>query len=197
MPSLKNIRSENGQFILTGRKDNKEHPLPLLKDPAHAKYGDKVACQVCHAQWSFNDQSTHLLLSYSDDTELWESLAVQSDYEAENFLNGEEDEPFMSDAITGKRKKGIWLQGYTLRRWENMLIRKDNDGIIKVFRPILDLHLSAGDENGDIIADLDNIVGKDAGLLPYTPHTTGPAGLFYEQRFLNLLEKREIAEPQP
>ncbi len=194
---LKNVRSENGQLILTGRQDGKEHPIPLLKHPAHAQYGDKVACQVCHAQWSFNDQSTHLLLSYSDDTELWESLAVQSSSEAESFLNGDEDGPVMSDALTGKSKPGIWLQGYNLRRWENMLIRQDKDGVIKVFRPILDLHLSAVDENGAIIANLDNIVGNDDGLLPYTPHTTGPAGLFYEQRFLHLLKEQDPSYTEP
>jgi hypothetical protein len=195
LPQLQNVRFENGQLILTGRQDNKEHPVPLLKNPAHTKYGKKIACQVCHAQWSVNDQSTHLLLNYSDDIELWETLAVQSSSEAESFLNGEEYAPVMSDAITGTKKQGVWLQGYKQRRWENMLIRKDNDGIIKVFRPILDLHLSAIDEQGDIIANLDNVVGQDDGLRPYTPHTTGPAGLFYEQRFLHLLQDTKAAQP--
>ncbi|MCW5199172.1 hypothetical protein VU05_00285 [Desulfobulbus sp. F1] len=74
-----------------------------------------------------------------------------------------------------------------------MIIRQDKDGRIKVFRPLLDLRLSAADANEQVIADLDNIAGNGDGLLPYTPHTTGPAGLFYEQRFLPLLEKQQAA----
>lgn len=200
---LKNLRLEDGQLILTARQDGKEHVVPTLRHPAHATYGGKVDCQVCHAQWSFNDHGTHLLLSYSEDTELWESLAVQSSFEAEQFLNGEEYSPFMTDTLTGRKKAGVWLKGYDLRRWEKMLIRRDRDGVIKVFRPILDLHLSAADADGEIIAGLDNIVGNGHGLLPYTPHTTGPAGLFYEQRFRHLLNKKtgpednESARQQP
>ncbi|MCW5208551.1 hypothetical protein VU11_07945, partial [Desulfobulbus sp. US2] len=87
---------------------------------------------------------------------------------------------------------GIWYTGFTKRRWEDILIRKDTDGLIKVFRPILDLRLSAVDEDGEILADFDNLTGKDEGLLPYTPHTTGPAGLFYEQRFLHLLSPQDV-----
>ncbi len=189
IPPLKNLRSEGGQLILTGKASGKEHPVPQLQHPAHAKYGGKVACQVCHAQWSFNDQGTHLLLTYSSDTDPWSSLTVQSSSEAEAFLLGEEDEPTMSDTLTREQKPGVWLQGYGLRRWEKMIIRQDKDGIIKVFRPILDLHLSAADENGEVIAGLDNIAGNSGGLLPYTPHTTGPAGLFYEQRFRPLIEE--------
>ena len=188
-PLLKNLRAEGGQLILTAQQDGKKHSVPMLRHPAHATYDSKVDCQVCHAQWSFNDHGTHLLLSYSEDTELWESLAVQSSFEAEQFLNGEEYSPFMSDKLTGKRKPGIWLKGYDLRRWEKILIRQDKDGVIKVFRPTLDLHLSAVDADGEVLAGLDNIVGSGDGLLPYTPHTTGPAGLFYEQRFRYLLNE--------
>ncbi|WP_420207769.1 hypothetical protein [Candidatus Electronema sp. JC] len=193
IPPLKNLRSEGGQLILTSKASGKEHPVPRLQHPAHAKYGGKVACQVCHAQWSFNDQGTHLLLTYSSDTDPWSSLTVQSSSEAEAFLLGEEDEPVMSDTLSGEKKPGVWLQGYGLRRWENMIIRQDKDGIVKVFRPILDLHLSAVDENGEVLAGFDNIAGNSDGLLPYTPHTTGPAGLFYEQRFLRQLEKDSVS----
>ncbi|MCW5206097.1 hypothetical protein VU08_04070 [Desulfobulbus sp. F5] len=193
VPPLKNVRAEDGQLILTARTSGKEHRVPKLQHPAHAQYSSKVDCQVCHAQWSFNDQGTHLLLSYSNETKPWRSLAVQGNAEVEAFLTEEEDEPAMSDTLTGEKKPGIWLQGYSLRRWEDMIIRQDKDGMIKVFRPLLDLRLSAADANEQVIADFDNIAGNGDGLLPYTPHTTGPAGLFYEQRFLHLLEKQQAA----
>jgi hypothetical protein len=187
---LHNVRTQDGQLILTARQNGKEHLIPMLTHPAHVQYGGKVACQVCHGQWSFNDHTTHLLLTYSEDTDDWESLAVQSNFAAEQFLTGEAYSPVMPDSLTGKSKAGLWLQGYSLRRWEKMLIRQDADGMIKVFRPVLALRLAAADAHGKVIAGLDNITGGSEGLLPYTPHTTGPAGLFYEQRFRHLLQEK-------
>ncbi len=191
-PSLHNVRLDGDKLLLTAVKDGQEHPVPALRHPAHTTYIDKVACQVCHAQWGFNDGPAHLLLSYAEDVEPWEYLTVQSSSEMENFLfnNLYEDEraPSMPDTLIGKIKPGIWYKGYTERRWADLLIRRDIDGMVKVFRPILDLRLSASDKNGRVIAGLDNVTGNGSGLLPYTPHTTGPAGLFYEQRFLHLLD---------
>jgi hypothetical protein len=54
-----------------------------------------------------------------------------------------------------------------------------------VFRPILDLSLSAVAKDGNVI--FDNLTGSGDGLLPYTPHTTGLAGIFYLNRFSHLL----------
>jgi hypothetical protein len=193
VPLLAGVRSNGNELILTTSADQKEHLIPRLKHPAHEKYGTEVDCQVCHAQWSFNDRSTHLLLSYSDEVDPWDRLTVQSSSVVENFLEhnlySDEDElePAMPDAVTGLVKRGIWYLGFTQRRWEDIQVRRDRDGIIKVFRPVLDIRISAVDEDGDLL--FDNVTGKDDGLLPYTPHTTGPAGLFYEQRFLHLLDR--------
>jgi hypothetical protein len=132
------------------------------------------------------------MLSYSDEITAWERLTVQSSSEVETFLEhnlySDEDElaTTMVDSISGQSKAGIWYLGFTQRRWEDILIGQDDDGIIKVFRPILDLRLSAVDEDDDVL--FDNLKGTGSGLLPYTPHTTGPAGLFYEKRFLHLLK---------
>lgn len=194
------LRADGEKLFLKMRNDEKERLVPTLEHPAHAEYKDRVACQVCHAQWAFNDRETHLLLSYSEDADPWERLSVQSSSEVERFvehnLYNEEDgiAPSLPDQISGERKPGIWYTGFRERRWEDILIRKDKDGIIKVFRPILDLRLSAVDEDGEVLADFDNLTGKDKGLLPYTPHTTGPAGIFYEQRFLHLLSPQDAED---
>ena len=192
-PPLDNVRKQGDQLILTTVTDGSSHPIPRLVHPAHSKYMDRVACQVCHGQWGFNDRPTHLILSYSDEIDAWERLTVQSSSEVETFLEhnlySDEDElePAMPDSISGRQKPGVWYLGFTQRRWEDLLIDRDSDGIIKVFRPILDLRVSAVDEDGALL--FDNLQGNTSGLLPYTPHTTGPAGLFYEQRFLHLLKK--------
>ena len=197
---LNNVRTERDQLILTTVTDGKDHRIPKLVHPAHAEYKGRIACQVCHAQWGFNDRSTHLMLSYSDEVDAWDRLTVQSSSEVETFLEhnlySDEDElePAMLDSINGRRKSGIWYMGYTQRRWEDILIDRDSDGIIKVFRPILDLRLSAVDEDGEVL--FDNLKGSGSGLRPYTPHTTGPAGLFFKQRFLHLL-KTQPAKVDP
>ena len=177
-------------LFLTPKAGGPARAVPPMRDPAHRTFGRTVACQDCHGQWNFNDSTTHLLLSYDEDVEPWERLTVQSSSEIESLLadhlfNQAERPITMLDGLTGRPKPGIWLQGYTQRRWEQMIVAKDKDGVIKVFRPILDLRLSLVDEDGAVL--FDNLAGGDNGLRPYTPHTTGPAGLFFQDRFRHLL----------
>jgi hypothetical protein len=197
-PTRDNLKIIKGKLILTDRS-GRNHPVSSLHHPAHKKYGKQVDCQVCHAQWSFNDQGTYMLRSETDDFEMMDRMIVQSSSWVEHLLehniNTDEDEidPAMPDGITGKIRPGIWYMGYGQRRWENIIIRRDSDGVIKVFRPILDLHLFAVDEKGKVV--FDNLTGKGDGLLPYTPHTTGLAGLFYLERFAHLLDEDTRTRP--
>lgn len=190
IPALGNLQTRGDSLLLTGRADGKERVVPSLRHQAHQQYGKQVACQVCHGQWSFNDAPTHLLRSAFADYEPWERLIVQGSSEVESLLEhnvyrSDELPPTMRDGLTGESRPGVWLQGYGQRRWEQMLIAKDSDGVIKVFRPILDLRLSMVEADGQ--ATFDNVSGQGAGLLPYTPHTTGHAGMFYRDRFKHLL----------
>ncbi|HBI15486.1 MAG TPA: hypothetical protein DDY20_08245 [Desulfobulbaceae bacterium] len=187
-----NVTQDSSTLVLTSTRDGKKHVIPQLVHPAHAQYGQQVACQVCHAQWGFNDSTTHLLRSETDDFLPWERLTVQGSSALERLLehnlnSGKEElPPVMRDGITGETRPGVWYQGFTQRRWENMLFGRDSDGVIKVFRPVLDLRLSAVASDGTVL--LDSAAGIGPGLLPYTPHTTGAAGLFYRHRFAGLLE---------
>lgn len=189
-----NLTIKNGHLILISKSTGKEHIIPQASHPAHELYGNKIDCQVCHAQWTFNDFTTHLLRSDTDDLDPWRRLTVQSSSEIETLLEhnlfSDEDELdiTMHDTITGRTMKGIWLKGYTKRRWEDIIVKRDRDGIIKTFRPILDLRLSYINEDEETI--FDNATGTGPSMLPYTPHTTGPAGLFYLNRFQNLLNDK-------
>jgi hypothetical protein len=184
------VTGQDQTLLLRGCADGAQHTVPPLRHPAHQQYSQKVACQVCHGQWSFNDAPIHLLLSKQPDFEPWERLTVQSSSEIERLLNhnlhrSNELPLTMRDGLTGEAKPGVWYQGFGQRRWEQMVIRRDSDGIIKVFRPLLDLRLSMVEADGTV--PFDNITGQTSGYLPYTPHTTGPAGLFYRERFRHLL----------
>lgn len=108
----------------------------------------------------------------------------------------------MTDKITGEKKKGLWHQGYTMRRWETVQLGRDEEGRISVMRPALDLHLSWIDAEhkvrfdavpANIPATGTKTQASSKGLRPYTPHTTGPAGMFYQQRLQEFyrLEKEQ------
>ena len=191
-PVIQGLAMKNGQRIFIDHSGT-THKVPMLQHPAHKKYGREVSCQVCHAQWSFYDNATYLLRSETDDFDMMERLTVQASSWVEQLLehnlNSDEDEldPTMPDGITGRIRRGIWYKGFGQRRWATVIVRRDRDGVIKVFRPILNLHLSAVDSEGKVI--FDNLTGRNDGFLPYTPHTTGPAGLFYLDRFKDLLNK--------
>ncbi len=65
-----------------------------------------------------------------------------------NRNNLEELPPTMRDGLTGISRPGTWSKGLSQQRWEDMLIQKDTNGVLKVFRPILDLRLSMVEADG-------------------------------------------------
>ena len=188
-----NVAEKDGRLIMTSRSDGEKHTIPQAVHPAHKSYDDKVACEVCHAQWIFTDATTHLLRCDTDNFGAWDRLTVQSSSEIEALLehnlysNEDELPPMMHDTITGRVLPGIWFKGYTERRWERIKTGRDESGLIRIFRPILDLRVSYIDEEENVI--FDNVSGSGPSLLPYTPHTTGPAGLYYLNRFQDLLQE--------
>ncbi len=191
LPDLAGITAEQDKLFITPIYGKEKIKITPMRNQAHDRFGDQVDCQVCHAQWSFNDTTSHLLLSDLEDVDEWERLTVQSSSEVEHFLDhnlsdpDEEWTPAMRDGITGHKRSGIWYKGFTERRWARLVIRRDAHGIIRVFRPLLRLRLSR--VTSDDTAPFDNLTGTNGGLLPYTPHTTGHAGLFYLHRFQHLL----------
>lgn len=181
------IMERGGYFLLS--KQNQRLAIPLMRHPAHTNCQDSIHCQVCHAQWAFNDIGTHLLRNDTSEQDAFWRLTTQGSWEVEQILTnnlGTDTSttlpPTMSDKISGEQKKGIWHQGYTMRRWETIQLGRDANGEIMVMRPILDLHLSWIDESHKIRFDAITAQSNNQGLRPYVPHTTGPAGMFYRQR---------------
>ena len=191
------IAQENG-YILIDHSGN-EHPLPTLTHPAHFNQNEDVSCQACHAQWSFDDRGKHFLRMDSDELDSFFALNVQGNYKIETILTNnadydKEELPIeMADSLTGEVSPGIWLKGYVTRRWENVTLGRDEHDQIRVVRPILDYTLSWLDEDENVQMDAVQSQAANDGLRPYTPHTTGSAGLFYEARLLQFLnqENRE------
>lgn len=191
------IKNSAGTYILTSAKDEKTYIVPLLKHPAHQKYEHTAGCQVCHAQWAFNDEQTHLLRSDTDEYDDFSRLTVQGSFEVEQVLennldfDADEIEPQMTDKISGELQPGLWHKGYVSRRWEDVKIGRDTAGKLQIMRPALDLYLSWIDSDHNVRFDSVPARTKDGGMLPYTPHTTGKAGLFYENRIENFLRSEK------
>ncbi len=184
--------------------DGRERPIPPASHPAHRR-NPESSCQACHAQWAVSDLGRHFLRQDSDDLDDWWALAVQGSREVEelistntNFLRAELP-VVMSDGLSGEKRPGIWLQGFTSRRWEMVELGRNRQGLISPMRPILDLSLSWLDEEEVVRFDAvpAESAGANKGLRPYTPHTTGPAGLFAEERIAAFLRREEAARQLP
>ena len=185
-------------FILHGR-NGKDHTIPVMRHPAHKEQMEKITCQVCHAQWTFNDSGKHFLRSDTDDFSIWAYLSVQGNFEVETIIDNNNDfdkteiPAQMTDKITNESEPGLWYKGYTMRRWETPLLGRDDKGNITTMRPLLDFYLSWIDAEEDVRFDSVASQAPDMGLRPYTPHTTGPAGLFYKERIEQFLATERAA----
>ncbi len=193
-----NVSREEGKYLLHSKGDKQLHAIPLMRDPAHTAYKDQIACQACHAQWAFNDTGMDLLRDDTRDNYDFWRLTTQGSWEVEHILNYNLNSdypstlaPVMLDKISGAEKKGLWLKGYLMRRWETIQLGRDANGRISVMRPVLDIHLSWLDEKHKVRFDAIPAQSSDKGLLPYTPHTTGPAGMFYRQRLQDFYRMEE------
>lgn len=202
-----NVQSAGQGYFFLADSDKKGHRLPLMRHPAHqyakkdakATFG-KISCQVCHAQWVFNDSGKFFLRSDMDDFEAWKRLTTQGSSEVSEILthntsdSDEELPPMMTDKIHFKKSTGLWYKGYGVRRWEAPLLGKDQNGTITIMRPLLDYSVSWIDKEGQVRFDARTSRTAGSGLYPYTPHTTGKAGLFYLQRLrgFQLFEEAQI-----
>ncbi len=188
-----NISKVGDGFVLSS-KDGNNHPLPVMTHPAHNKQKQKISCQACHAQWTFNDYNKHLMRSDTDNYDLFENLSTQgsSDIEiiVENNIDFDKNElPLvMTDNLTGISRQGIWYKGFTIRRWEKVVLGRDEAGTITPVRPLLDYSLSWIDEDDSIRFDSISSEPLNGVMVPYVPHTTGSAGIFYNQRIQEFLE---------
>jgi hypothetical protein len=196
------VEERQGEFILHGR-DGKDHPIPLLQHPAHDRETQDISCQACHAQWTFNDSGRHFLRSDTDDFDEWAYLSVQGSFEMETIIEHNSDfdktelPAQMTDKLTGKPATGLWHKGYLMRRWETVVLGRDDNGTITTMRPVLDYFLSWIDEEETVRFDSVQSQAANQCLRPYVAHTTGPAGLFYQERIARFLAGERSAAASP
>ncbi len=146
-------------------------------------------CSACHARWAFWDEGLYLVLHETPDWEEWSELMVQGSSEVEeaitSFLLTGEAEARMRDKFSGRERQGIWLLTLKRRRFEKVVLGRDEKGRVSVVRPLGDLYLSYVDAEEDV--PFDNLTPEGDHLLPYAPHTIGKADFARSQEVLRLL----------
>ena len=191
------LQSEGNNLFFASSASGAKHRVPQLEHPAHKRYGNRFSCQACHAQWTFNDAPTHLLRIDHEEFYDFYKLSLDGSSEVLKVISshilddGDLLEPAMSNKFTGEDVVGIWFRGFGERRWEQVLLDKDDAGVVTTVRPIVDLRVSWIDE--DEVSRFDNLepVGGVKRSRPYAPHTIGKAGLFYEARIRPYLLQKE------
>ena len=187
VPIAATLARKGDQYLFTSAATGLILKVPLLIHPAHQQYKTRATCQACHARWTYNDAPTHLLRIDHDDLDVFSRLSLDGSSEVLRILSshidweGEAFSPVMTDKLSGESRAGIWLKGFEERRWEQVLLAEE-DGLIRPVRPIMDLRLSWIDESEQVIFDNVGPLPDFSRPHPYTPHTTGHAGLFYEER---------------
>ena len=111
----------------------RDHTVPIMQNPAHEEQNrKKINCQVCHAQWAFNDFGKHFLRSDTDNFDIWANISAQGNFEIETIVKNNNDfdktelPAQMTDKITGEPESGLWYKGFTMRRWETIILGRDD-----------------------------------------------------------------------
>lgn len=147
----------------------------------HDKNHKRVACSLCHASWAYGDYGFHVARVDIKNYYPWRKFVLQADPIVTRFLRKqfgksfkEWDKPEMKDFIDGKEKLGLWLSGWTTRRWEFVPMGAGPDGRYVAFRPMFQFHVSFVDSEGYVIMNSERPArgdGKVWGSMPYVPHT--------------------------
>ena len=188
---LTNTREAKGKFLLVSKVDGKQHEIPLLarKSPKtspleHRLPGhlENLECAACHAAWTFQDLGLHLVRLEAAAYEPWLWLTRQADPQVQQVLEEELVKPLSQrnlpasfDYLTGRASPGLWLAGYSLRRWEGIILGVNDRGRVSAFRPQYQYWVSQVDNKGRVLKDsaIPTTAQGRAALAwnPYTPHT--------------------------
>jgi hypothetical protein len=188
---LTNTMEKEGVFLLTSKIDGRVHRIPVLgKEASGAEplnhripgHMDRMECTACHAAWTFQDFGLHLMRLDSADYEPWERLTRQSDLQARRNLESnlskpreQWDAPTSRDWLTGLSGTGVWLEGYSMRRWEGRILGVNSRGLVSIMRPHYQYWVSWVDSQGKI--RMDSVIPRSSGGRPalawdsYAPHT--------------------------
>ena len=176
-------RFVNQNVMLTVSGEKLKVPAFRKDIDGHDENHRNVECSLCHASWAYGDYGLHLVRIDIPDYYPWRRLILQGDPIVTEFLSKQLSKPFekwdmpvMKDFIDGSLKRGLWLMGWSLRRWEIIPMGVNKNGKFSAYRPMYQIFVSYVDSEGYVIMDSEIPIrgdGKVWGSVPFTPHTTG------------------------
>lgn len=173
----------------------------ISNNEAHASYHENVDCSSCHASWQMSNYELSVFRDDTKDYAKWNNLMEQEDAYLENFLKKAnaskvKPKPVMPDWLDGSMKEGVWYSGWRFRRWEHVLLGNDENGKIKLLRPLFQYRISYRNAKGEMVLDdVHTLDGeKIEAFSPYVPHTIGKRAKSCESCHENPLQLSPVKE---
>ena len=188
---LTHIKKEKNKWILYSRVTGKKHIVPLIMEKkrivAHIvpRHMEVVECHACHARWSSGGWGMHVIRekklnfskwkdwNFSDPTlqeMLWNQGQVNTGMT--DWLSAK----WMGDEISSDIVPGFFLNLFTEKDWNTMILGKNQRGRYSIMKPRYQYFFSDYSEDGDRpIKNKEVRLTKNEKpgliLLPHTPHT--------------------------
>ncbi|MEN8191009.1 MAG: hypothetical protein ABFS19_14275 [Thermodesulfobacteriota bacterium] len=161
---LSNVKKTDKGMVLTSKVTGKAHPIPQLKDmekqPVAHQVGNHMAnmqCSACHSGWASLDFGTHLMREDYPSYKKWKrwrepdpqtlkllyatlgSNVGDKMVTPDRKFKGAKKDAWPAaeemDLLNGEKTTGIWFGSMTMRNWEDVILGKNANGKVSMFRP--------------------------------------------------------------
>ncbi len=162
--SLGNVKKTSKGYVLTSKVTGKEHSVPLLKDlatqpVAHtvSKHVNNMECSTCHSGWASMDFGTHVMREDYPSYKKWKrwrepdpqtlkllystlgsgvgDKTMTPDRKYKGLKKNQWPEAKSTDLLSGEDSTGVWFSSFTMRNWEDVILGRNADGKVSMFRP--------------------------------------------------------------
>lgn len=161
---MANVMKTDKGMVLTSKVTGKQHVIPQLMDMekqpvAHSVPGhmDNMECSACHSGWASMDFGTHLMREDYPSYKKWKrwrepdpqtlkllyatlgsgvgDKMVTPDRKFKGMKKDAWPAAEEMDLLNGDTTTGIWFGSMTMRNWEDVILGKNAEGKVSMFRP--------------------------------------------------------------
>ena len=188
---LTHVKKEKDKWVLYSRVTGKKHVIPLLMGKklvvAHtvARHMEVIECHTCHARWSTGEWGMHVIREQNLDSSKWGEWNF-SDPTLQGMLWNEDQvntgmidwlsAKWMGSEIRGNTVPGIFLNLFTEKDWNTMILGKNQRGKYSIMKPRYQYFFTDySDDRDNLLKNTEVSITKNGKpsltLLPHTPHT--------------------------
>ncbi|HIP39873.1 MAG TPA: hypothetical protein EYG88_10930 [Desulfocapsa sulfexigens] len=161
---LANVVKTDKGMVLTSKVTGAQHVIPQLKDMAKQPVAHSVSghmanmeCSACHSGWASLDFGTHLMREDYPSYKKWKrwrepdpqtlkllyatlgsnvgDKALTPDRKFKGIKKNAWPAAEEMDLLNGETTTGIWFGSMTMRNWEDVILGKNAEGKVSMFRP--------------------------------------------------------------